>query len=806
MKKSFLLLLLIVLSLSLLVTATACGDKECDHVVGSTSWQTTQASTCVATGVEEGICSICYETVTRTKPIDQDGHSFGEWSVSAPTRTQAGTASTTCTLCNHVYTTPLPMLSDDDDKTNYKSSSITTRPSPAKDGVRTYVYESTVGDVTFDVAIPSTGITSLRDAVEIASMDESKAFIRKATGKSGFDYYIGTAASGRYGLDDFSYEFGDNYTHIVDGTDLCERWYFIDTTSDVHGNDVFEYYGLTNYNGTLYDELNVTGSGTKLYLDGQRLYFQYGRGLGYFYGAESLLNGLYRAGCSSTNNDYTESIDLQNNIYSFSFGSLTLSGDSSQYFSIVSVEFSFSDSLTIENIHATCTTYINNTHSNIKTWEIDEETGYGYVIEGQELGDRYICEIIIDQTLKTEGDEVPQNPYSPQNMFLTSFEIYDSSEEVVLQQGEPALITANASTLERFKIQNFQPSSALIDGSLLLDTLSFYYRTKDENGNTIDTPIDWGSLERVGVNQYYNADTKTLQIKTTIAGDVCVVIKTKKNFEYELLLRSDEKIPAKLYPSLLNYASSGYMAQEFATNNVTTPIELAVGQPLYFKANVANDYESTQFVATVSGVNESNTAFTATQLEQYTNITEGHLAKDITDGKISNNFQYSCFEANTIGTYTVTMTSVLSKSKKATFKVKVVASPTVESMCASSYTQELQYPTPGTVNVSFALATDNDIPQDADEDAVYYVATVEFNGMTEYLLCKWAVAPSHIAGDNNGDETYVNNRIYLTTTHLRGVEQNFTIEWNEGYDIEISHPTGFGTLIETAVLTKVTAE
>ncbi len=799
MKKQF--FILIVLCLCCLTIAAACENNDgCEHVVGDLSWQTTQQPTCVATGIEEGICSICYENVTRVKEIDPNAHQYGNWNVSNPTREANGTASTTCALCGNVHNATLPKLDDVLDQTNYKSTSITTRPTAAKEGVRTYVYEDSIGDITFNVAIPSNGITSLRDAVEIASMEESKSYIRKAEGQMGFEYYIGTSASGKYGLDDFSYEFGDNYTHLVDGIDDCERWYFTDTTTDGNGNTVTEYYGLTDFGGSLRDEYS-TNAGSKHYLEGSRLYFEYCLGLGYFYGAENLLDGLYRAAISSTNDDYQETVDATNNVYKFSFGSLTLSGSSSQYFSIIAVEFTFTDTLAIKTLDAICTTYVNNSHSGIKTWAIDEETGIGYVIEGQELGDRYISEIHIDQTAKTEGDVVPVNPYSCENMFISSFEIYDTKEEVTLTQGVPAYITANVATQARFEIRNILPVTA---ESMLLDSFSFYYRTKDSHGNNIDTPIDYVSLDSIGVNAYYSPTEKTLSIKTTTPGEITIVIKTEKYFEYELVLASDEKVPSKLYPSLLTYANSVYSQQEFTTNSVTTAIEIAVGQPIYFKARVDKDYESAQFTPSVTGINTSNASFTTAEIEKNTNITEGHLAKDITSGKIVDNYQYHSFEANTKGTYTIKLTSTLSKSKTATFKVKVVDAPTVEEICANTYTQTLEYPTAGTVTVSLALATGGDLPATLEDDTDYYVATITFNGMTEYLLCKFQVPPSHIVGGTNA--TYENNRKYITSSHLRGAEQGFSLEWNEAYDLELTHPTGFGTLTETVVLNVAVAE
>lgn len=74
--------------------------QECEH---SYTWKETTAPTCTEKGVETGTCSKCNSITTREIPAL--GHDFGEWQVTKePTCTEKGQESRSCTRCDETET------------------------------------------------------------------------------------------------------------------------------------------------------------------------------------------------------------------------------------------------------------------------------------------------------------------------------------------------------------------------------------------------------------------------------------------------------------------------------------------------------------------------------------------------------------------------------------------------------------------------------------------------------------------------------------------------------------------------------
>ena len=87
---------------------TIKGTQECDH---SYTWEETTAPTCTEKGVETGTCSKCNGTTTRE--IAALGHDFGEWTVEKEaTETETGLEVRTCKRegCDVKETREIPKL------------------------------------------------------------------------------------------------------------------------------------------------------------------------------------------------------------------------------------------------------------------------------------------------------------------------------------------------------------------------------------------------------------------------------------------------------------------------------------------------------------------------------------------------------------------------------------------------------------------------------------------------------------------------------------------------------------------------
>ncbi len=183
MKKIANILLATLIGVSVTLPAAGCKDKDgCEHNVGT--WVAVTPATCTNTGVEEGVCGECLKTQTREIPVDPDAHAYGDWTVQQPTDTAVGTASRICTEDEtHTVSTELPVLSS-----SLYLTEIVERPTPAKEGSRSYTIKHDTGKITFYCPIPNTGIQSVLDAVGLGSGEESRALVRKADGKVGLNF------------------------------------------------------------------------------------------------------------------------------------------------------------------------------------------------------------------------------------------------------------------------------------------------------------------------------------------------------------------------------------------------------------------------------------------------------------------------------------------------------------------------------------------------------------------------------------------------------------------------------------------
>ena len=70
-----------------------------------------KAATCTETGLTEGKhCSVCGEVLVAQEEVAALGHSYGDWVVTAPTYTAAGSQTKTCPACGDVVTEEIKML------------------------------------------------------------------------------------------------------------------------------------------------------------------------------------------------------------------------------------------------------------------------------------------------------------------------------------------------------------------------------------------------------------------------------------------------------------------------------------------------------------------------------------------------------------------------------------------------------------------------------------------------------------------------------------------------------------------------
>ncbi len=771
MKRLKSILLAVVLTVGMALPAVGC-DEECEHSVSA--WKTQTAATCMSAGVETGVCGKCYETVSRNVPADPNAHVYGAWQIEKPTAEANGSATRICAANSaHNLHETLPALSN----FSAYSEKITVRPSVLGVGERTYTYKKNK-EITFTEEIPNTGIQTVKDAVDLGSAAESRALVRKAEGSMTNKFFNEKNENINDTTQAHWYEFGDNYTYVYDGTDVdfgkaTERWYFIENGKT---------YGLTKAANSdkVVNDL-ATGSGDENYLNGSRFYLQWNNDLGFFYGVEDLLGGMYRAARWSTNGDFkewTQETADGKTEYAFSFGSANNSGDDSGYFSVTSARFTLTDKYSVESLHVQSVIYVNNYAQvdgvPIKTWKYDEN-GHAVLLPGANQGARYYVAIDMAQTMKAEGDVVPTNPHTFDKMYVQDFAIAYNG-----QVTDSVTFAANVTTGYKFTIENIQPMSALEDYSF--DNFSFYLRTKNEKGEVVDKPLSYGTMlssamtvdiqRETVISEEGKPSTKTsFALNSQLSGAQQVVIKTVRGKEKVLHCNISAEAPSKLHPVVFDYADGEYTRRSArgTTTDKTLSATIQSGQPLYFTADVPRDeenYVAPNYTATV----------TPALTGEETRLMETSVNREAV----------TQFATDTVGSYTITLTSVLG-SQTCTINVTVVAASTFADMTGETYTQELDEPYYVPVTVSFK----EDMQEVYDEE----------NNFTGYTIT--AIISVEGVGVEELTCTYVVENREMTTEHLSGIEAGFHLAINEAYDFVLSYYLEDFQTWETVVLKKM---
>ncbi len=764
-----------VLGLGMLLPSAGCSD--CDHNVGT--WEVDVEATCQTTGSRHGICGICYETVTEVIPADPSAHVYGDWEIlTTPSETTIGRAKTICTVNTaHTLEQVLPALGD----TAYKSE-ITTRPTPAKDGVRTYVYKHDAGDIVFTQPVPADGIQSVRDAADLGAAEESRELVRKADGFVRLQYYNKNQTTPKQlSKLSHSYEFGEDHTYLQDGVDNYERWYF-----EQDG----KIYGLRKKKGeTKIEDDKIDSSSNDKYIYGSRLYVQYVNDLGYFYGVEGLLEGMYRSAVWSSNADFKEWVEEPTEeggkpTYCFSFGHVQGSGDNSSYFSIVTTKFTLSDSFTVDHIQVQSYTYPNNSAQadEVHSWEFDEE-GFARVLPGLEnTAERYCYTIEFNQTLKQEGDVLLKNEHTFENMYVQDFDLTYHGEKLtdegLLPDGSKAQFASGEYTNYVFAIVGVTPTSALTKYSF--DGFGFYLRTTNEKGQTVDIPIDYSTMVEVGMTASMNSQ-KQFFLNAQQKGEQTVVVKTKY---VEKLIQCEiaERAPDAIYPAVYGYMAGSYSWDRMVESESTSVTKsIYAGQPLFFKVDVPvaqKNYASSSYVINSLTKDGASVNFNA----------EGasYFLSTVKDGE-----PVTQFTASAPGKYMITLASKLDVNKMCTVTVNVTAAPTMAELTAKTYGQVLE------------ILKDN---EDTDVTVTFKDDLTAVKEMVdgEEKITAYTVTARIETGDESYEEikcTYTLEDGQLNSEHLSGREDfGFKLMINEAYDFVLSHYSETFETFEEVVL------
>ncbi len=634
-----------------------------------------------------------------------------------------------------------------------------------------------------------------------------------------------------------SYKFGDNYTEISDGADQYNRYYFI-----LNENGTETMYGLRkDFDGKSSGEESETGktkyfnelassAGNESYIYGSRFYLQYANSLGYFYGTENLLEGLYRSARWSNNGDFEEWIEEKDGerIFGFSFGHVENSGANSGYFSKISVRFTLTEAYTVGSIWVESNIYVNNSEQgeegDVKTWTLNEN-GHARVRNEQKNGTRYVSVIEMHQTLKTPESEPVVNPHTLDKMYIKDFAITYAGQAI--PEGQSIPFASNVSTGYIFGIDGVDPIDAIQEYDF--DGFSFYLRTPSG-----DIPIDYQSHD-LGMSVHcqttskykYNPETgknelkteTTFSLKSKLSGNQQVVIKTKTGKEEVLNCNVSSQAPTKILPVVqsYDYTKGEYQAQ--STTAVNTSASVYANQPLYFAAAVPEDEKytaaSTYFVVIRDAMGNKlydNRLLRGSNgepvLDAYDNeqiIKEMDSAVGSVTMTIINGMPVTAFIAANPGVYNVTLISAFDAAiivtdpdnepvpaKSCNIQLSVTEAPTFEELAQKTYTAGLKRFDPVmTVEVTFSDVTPVNELVGNDIVTVGYTATAAITtseGRTEYLTCTYTLS----------DRT-------LTSVYADGHPYGFKLGFNEAYAFVLSRQDDDIGVTEEVVLLEKTA-
>ena len=706
---------LMLVSAFLAAPMTACHT----HVI---VWHTKKDATCVETGIREGVCNLCGHVEEEVIPVDPNAHTYGEWQVTAPTNEEKGVAEKTCKNdSSHMLEIELPVLTPNHE--GYLSSQVIKEPTAFEKGERQYVFAHESGDVVFVVPIDEVGIRSVRDAVQAALANREQ--VRRGT-------ILMAQDRNHYEPSRISYEFGNDYVHIIDNADNIERWYSLEDG---------KFYGMIKDPiGGGDDALKSDTSGRE-YLKGYRFGIPYaGSDFRMYYGAEDLADGIYNFIKRNNNKDFYEEIDENGGETYYKASYNYVNGNT--YFCMLDLSFTLSPSYALKTLTFECKQYIKG------TFEYDEETGVGNLIDPDSpdnfFYDTYIEyeQTLLEDLTQEERDNVPVNPYGKDYNKIVSFGLDYLGESV---DEKLVSIPANAMPPSAFAVVNVEPSNA----NLSLDPIDKVYYI--ENGRDIE--LSANTLNTVGAIGYYDANrgaNGAVMLRCQFAGERKFAVVTTSGFRKEFTINVTRTVPTRLNPSVYERSSHGG-----SWNDSVNTATVYVGQRLFVRALAPDGeraYTDSSFTPSVGGTG-------ATVRE------ETFRGESVAE-----------FVATQTGEFTVTLASKLRPTLRTTITVTVREAPSVADILTGTYTATVneaalqgEFKLEFTPSGSGATAGEARLTVNADASS-YTVYSYRYEANTEQPA---------FAGT-------------LVTEHKEGaVNRAVTVRFTDAYTIEIVYETEF---------------
>lgn len=241
---------------------------------------------------------------------------------------------------------------------------------------------------------------------------------------------------------DYTYEFGDNYTHITEDADAGElsvkrEYHFsIDPDTGLLVNATLENGQMIT--GNVYSVSAMRGVNISMWWYSEQVN-----------GLEEAIEMLYNVGITDPNQDFQESVDEANRTYKFSFGrtmKLTVVASSSDNYFETEVEFTLDENYAVKSAYIYQSIY--------PTGFTTDANGHTTVNAGvkPEMASSMQC-------TQTVGERTAQNPYMQENLIIQDFDlVYDGQ---VLD--DDYVFTANAGEKVTIYVENIYPAGASLE-------------------------------------------------------------------------------------------------------------------------------------------------------------------------------------------------------------------------------------------------------------------------------------------------------------------------------------------------------
>lgn len=585
------------------------------------------------------------------------------------------------------------------------------------DRMGTYTVSVSIGIIkdSFTVTVDSINIDTVQGAIAAG-----KAFKDKVVSGTFVQWADKNNSDGDpvdYQVYDYEYEFGVDYTYIHEKFETPDNEYYY--SLDENSNIVcVQFQGGNMVPNTLIQSGMIDGTQFLLWYNRLRVF-----------GAENLLDTLYRAAKECSNNDLVQTADPVTRTYSFSFSGLVFISNANDYYEN-KVTFTLSEEYTVAHVEVEQSCWQDNSAQVANGAQPTFTTGDdGITVPNRRysIRDRFTVEQVAGERTKT-------NPYSADALKIKSYDLIYNGQSL----GDNGVIDCNIASPElTIDIANMLPTTANVAQDAMYFDYVGNYGSEVESSTLLYT--EGFAAYRSGNKIYVvlkNGGVWTLKIRTS---------GTYKTVTFNVTGEAPTSITAQ---------TGNETTGKFTSGSQKT---VAIGGAVYFRG-AFNKY-----------ANEAQT----------TVITSGNAGNATIEETTLGGVKCFVFRASVGGTYTVTVTSAVASSVKCTFTFVVSEMPDFETLLSGKYRAV------DIIGDIYDVEFLPDAMSDGVSGSVVVTKTDTEDGSTQTQTLRYsvdfdtlAIVLTHYSGDNLGVDfkVNVNNQLQLEDMYGRTYTLNRVTE------------------------------